>query len=101
MEDVPLQELAAFADKSAAITEEGDLIIWGSTRNGSTLDMNGQPFRNNLTNPRIFEGHKFKQVSCGKEHLAAITTDGRLLMMGNSDHGKLGLSLDGKASQDK
>lgn len=27
---------------------------------------------------------------CGKDHVAAVTTDGRLLTLGNPDHGKLG-----------
>lgn len=41
----------------------------------------------------VFEdpsGKKFKYVSCGKDHIAAITVDGELLMMGNNEHGKLG-----------
>ena len=38
LEDVPLAQLNAFADKSAAITTDGDLIFWGSARNGSLVD---------------------------------------------------------------
>jgi len=46
-----------------------------------------------LNNPTIFEekdGALFKYVACGKDHVAAITTDGRLLTLGNGDKGKLG-----------
>ena len=46
-----------------------------------------------MDSPTIFEnqnGAKFKYTSCGKNHLAAITTDGRLMTLGNPDNGKLG-----------
>jgi len=52
----------------------------------------GKPLKQNRSTPFIVEGDKFKQVACGKDHLLAVTTDGRLLAMGNSDHGKLGLA---------
>ena len=32
----------------------------------------------------------FSDVACGKDHIAAITQDGRLMTLGNSDKGKLG-----------
>ena len=36
------------------------------------------------------DGKKFKEVSCGKDHVGAITVDGELLMLGNNENGKLG-----------
>jgi hypothetical protein len=33
---------------------------------------------------------QFTQVSCGKEHLAAVTSNGKLITMGNPNDGKLG-----------
>ena len=32
----------------------------------------------------------FNKVSVGKEHIAAITKEGKLFTMGTEDHGKLG-----------
>ena len=93
LEDVPLAQLKAFADKTAAITTEGDLIIWGSARNGSLIDGKGNALQKNQSQPIVFEapdGKKFKSVSCGKDHIGAITVDGKLLMLGNNENGKLG-----------
>ena len=46
--------------------------------------------------PNVFEaedGATFKQVSCGEDHVAAVTSSGRLMTFGNPDHGKLGHAI--------
>ena len=89
-----MAQIDGFADKSAAITQDGDLLVWGRSINGSFLNSEGHPFKSNLVSPYLFEaenGVKFKDASCGRHHIAAVTVDGRLLMLGNPDCGKLGL----------
>lgn len=93
LEDVPLSQINAAADKSAAITDSGDLLFWGRSINGSFLTSGGHPFKSNLVSPYLFDYQdlKFTQVSCGRNHVTALTTDGRLLALGNPDAGKLGI----------
>ena len=88
-----MSQINAAADKSAAITESGDLLVWGRSINGSFLAAEGHPFKSNLVSPYLFDyqGLKFADVSCGRNHVTAVTTDGRLLALGNPDAGKLGI----------
>ena len=94
LDDVPVKQIDAFHQKTAIVTEDGQLVVWGSTRDGSMLDGQGHDFKTPLGSPTVFEekdGALFRQVACGKDHIAAITTDGKLLTLGSSDGGKLGL----------
>ena len=46
----------------------------------------------NLVLPTLIEaeGISFIHVACGKNHMAAITNNGKLVTWGNPDSGKLG-----------
>lgn len=71
--------------------------MWGRSRDGGLCDGNGHSPKANLTSPTLFEeknGSLFKQISCGKDHVAAVTTDGKLLTFGNPNHGKLGHKIE-------
>jgi alpha-tubulin suppressor-like RCC1 family protein len=63
---------------SAAISREGELFTWGSSKNGGQVDANGQAYPQNLKLPTLFSSneHLFAQVSAGKDHVAAVTLDG-------------------------
>ena len=84
--------LSAMSEKSSAVNHYGELLTWGSVKNKSILDAQGNPYKENLKLPTIFasEDMLFSKVAVGKEHIAAITKDGKLFTMGTEDHGKLG-----------
>ena len=71
--------------RSAAITKDGDLYMWGANGsgqlgNGSTTD--------SYTPVKIMEN--VTAVSLGSYHSAAITKDGSLYMWGYNEYGQLG-----------
>ena len=84
--------LSAMSEKSSAVNNYGELLTWGSVKNRSMLDAQGNPYKDNLKLPTLFtsEDMVFSRVSVGKEHIAAITKEGKLFTMGTEDHGKLG-----------
>ena len=55
LEDVPIHFLDAFCDRTAVITDDGNLVFWGRTSSGSFVDGNGKSYQNNITIPTIFE----------------------------------------------
>lgn len=84
--------LAAGGEKSAAINSYGELYTWGSSKNKSMMAPDGSGHKDNLKLPTMFGSEEllFAKVAVGKEHIAAITEDGRLFTMGTTEHGKLG-----------
>lgn len=91
LSDKNVTQVSACGDVSAALTDDGDIYLFGKTKGGA-LCGGGKAFTTNLTLPTKFEYQdlKFKHVSVGKNHVAAVTTDGRVLTWGNPDNGKLG-----------
>jgi len=83
--------VAAWGDISAALSDEGDIYLFGKTKGGA-LGGSGKTFTTNLTLPTKFEFQdvKFTHVSWGRNHVAAVTKDGRVVTWGNPDNGKLG-----------
>ena len=92
LEGQQIMSMACKGDKSSAVNNYGELYTWGSVKNNSLLDAAGKPYKENLKQPTVFASEEvvFEQVSAGKEHIAAITKDGRIFTIGTEDHGKLG-----------
>ena len=92
LEGMNIKCIAANSDKSACINQYGELFTWGSSKNLSMMSAEGAGYKDNLKLPTIFASETllFSQVAVGKEHIAAITDDGRLFTMGTTEHSKLG-----------
>ena len=76
-------------DHTAAIKTDGTLWTWGLNSSGH-LGINN--FSGSRTTPvtTFAGGTNWKQVSCGREHNAAIKTDGTLWTWGYGINGQLG-----------
>lgn len=96
-------DFAAKADRSAAINSYGELYTWGSSKNGSMLSADGKTYADNLKAPTVFasEDHLFKQCDVGRDHMAVVTQDGKVITMGSEDHGKLGLVVKELTAEEK
>jgi alpha-tubulin suppressor-like RCC1 family protein len=74
------REVRAGKEISAGITAEGRLYTWGKNRNGI---LGHQPPNINVLLPRVVTSvDKVVQVSCGNEHLCAVTQDGEAFIWG-------------------
>ena len=70
---------------SAAITETGDLYLWGDNEYGQLGDGTTEGKRSPI---KVME--KIKSVSLGNHHSAAITETGDLYLWGSNNRGQLG-----------
>jgi len=101
LEGMEIKCLAANGELSAAINSYGELYTWGSSKNGAQVDSSGHAESQNLKLPKLFASKdEFMQVACGKDHMAVVTLDGRLMTMGSNDHSKLGFAPLEKAKHD-
>ncbi|XP_057573680.1 X-linked retinitis pigmentosa GTPase regulator isoform X1 [Hippopotamus amphibius kiboko] len=83
-----IKQLSAGSNTSAALTEDGELFMWGD-------NSEGQIGLQNITNicvpHRVTIGKPISWISCGYYHSAFVTTEGELYTFGESEYGKLGL----------
>jgi hypothetical protein len=38
LEDIPMQSVNAFHEKTAVVTKDGQIVMWGRTRDGGIVD---------------------------------------------------------------
>ncbi|XP_009870873.1 PREDICTED: X-linked retinitis pigmentosa GTPase regulator, partial [Apaloderma vittatum] len=83
-----IKQLAAGSYTSAAVTEDGQLFVWGDNSEGQ-IGLAGEACVNVPCQVDI--GKPVSSVSCGYYHSALITGDGELYTFGEAENGKLGL----------
>ncbi|XP_065597633.1 X-linked retinitis pigmentosa GTPase regulator [Cyrtonyx montezumae] len=83
-----IKQLAAGSYTSAAVTEDGQLFVWGDNSEGQI----GLADKTYVSVPcQVDVGKPVSSVSCGYYHSAFITGDGELYTFGEPENGKLGL----------
>ncbi|XP_068921784.1 X-linked retinitis pigmentosa GTPase regulator isoform X3 [Petaurus breviceps papuanus] len=83
-----IKQLSAGSNTSAALTEDGDLFMWGDNSEGQI----GLADETNVCVPcQVVIGQPISWISCGYYH-SAFVTKGELYTFGEPENGKLGLS---------
>ncbi|XP_068279474.1 X-linked retinitis pigmentosa GTPase regulator [Nyctibius grandis] len=83
-----IKQLAAGSYTSAAVTEDGQLFVWGDNSEGQ-IGLANEAF---VSVPcQVDVGKPVSSISCGYYHSALITGDGELYTFGEPENGKLGL----------
>ncbi|NXI26286.1 RPGR regulator, partial [Sterrhoptilus dennistouni] len=83
-----IKQLSAGSYTSAAVTEDGQLFVWGDNSEGQI----GLANEASVSVPcKVDIGKPISFVSCGYYHSAFITGDGELYTFGEPVNGKLGL----------
>ncbi|NXK63567.1 RPGR regulator, partial [Sylvietta virens] len=83
-----IKQLSAGSYTSAAVTEDGQLFMWGDNSEGQI----GLASEASVSVPcKVDIGKPVSFVSCGYYHSALITGDGELYTFGEPVNGKLGL----------
>ncbi|XP_027731385.1 X-linked retinitis pigmentosa GTPase regulator isoform X3 [Vombatus ursinus] len=83
-----IKQLSAGSNTSAALTEDGDLFMWGDNSEGQI----GLADESNVCVPcQVVIGKPISWISCGYYH-SAFVTKGELYTFGEPENGKLGLS---------
>ncbi|XP_012497543.1 PREDICTED: X-linked retinitis pigmentosa GTPase regulator [Propithecus coquereli] len=83
-----IKQLSAGSNTSAALTEDGQLFMWGENSEGQ-IGLKDIP---NVCVPhQVTIGKPISWISCGYYHSAFVTMDGELYTFGEPEGGKLGL----------
>ena len=84
-----VRNIVLTSDHTAAITENGQLYMWGRNSDGQLGD--GTTTDANIPmQPKLEENVKVKQVALGDKHTIALSTDGQVYVYGYNGDGRLG-----------
>ncbi len=83
----PVIKIVAGGFVTAALTAGNDVYIWGAKAGHNSIldDVSGRP------NPLDIMGLDLIDISIGDRHIIVLTADKRLLVIGDSSSGQLGL----------
>ncbi|ETV87748.1 hypothetical protein H257_01218 [Aphanomyces astaci] len=95
LQSVFVKDVACAFDHSAAVSVDGHVYSWGSASTGKLgvglLDDSYEQFAMYPMLVPFPNRKRFRQVSCGRAHTGAVSTDGDLYMWGCANGGRLGL----------
>nr|KAJ0208253.1 hypothetical protein LSAT_V11C500282280 [Lactuca sativa] len=86
---ITVKMVAAGAEHTVAITEDGDLYGWGWGRYGN-LGLGDRKDRNIPEKASVISGEKMILVACGWRHTISVSSSGDLYTFGWSKYGQLG-----------
>ncbi|KDN44271.1 RCC1/BLIP-II [Tilletiaria anomala UBC 951] len=95
VENFRATRVAASSNCSVALSDQGELRIWGSFRsNEGLLGFDPTPNSEKLQYlPRALRGLekvRFSAIACGEDHVLALSTDGIVYTWGNGQQAQLG-----------
>lgn len=91
LKDVRAIAVAAGLFHSAILTDQGELITFGSGQFGQALATQGVAGR-----WKPDDGSRLVSVACGRRHTVVADDKGRVWTFGENKYGQLGRSIDGK-----
>jgi alpha-tubulin suppressor-like RCC1 family protein len=86
----PIRSISCGSFHSVAIGRDGCVYSWGKGDNGR-LGLGGNSSESRPMRISDFDGMQINSVSCGAEHTAAISADGKVFCWGKNRHGELGM----------
>uniref|UniRef100_A0A673VH05 RCC1-like domain-containing protein n=1 Tax=Suricata suricatta TaxID=37032 RepID=A0A673VH05_SURSU len=91
-----IKQLSAGSNTSAALTEDGELFMWGDNSEGQ---IGLKDISNVYVPQRVTVGKPISWISCGYYHSAFVTNIGLMYTCGDGRHGKLGLGPENFTNQ--
>lgn len=86
--------VVAGSDHSAALTDTGELYVWGRNKHGQLASLAAFLLLPQRIDARCFQNEKLTAVWSGWTHLVAQTETGKVFTWGRADYGQLGQRLE-------
>jgi alpha-tubulin suppressor-like RCC1 family protein len=96
LKGVKAVQVAAGLYHSAVLTESGELISFGCSKQGQSLQQHGTEDADSKKLYRTWkpdDGSRLIQVACGRHHTAVLDDQGRIWTFGDNKYGQLGRKI--------